>query len=46
MVGTLSREDQNNYFVDLGRCSGILPKDQIIPGEKIRDGFFSKGLCI
>lgn len=35
MVGTLSREDQNNYFVDLGRCSGILPKDQIIPGEKL-----------
>jgi len=35
MVGTLSREDQNNYFVDLGRSSGILPKDQIIPGEKL-----------
>ena len=38
MVGTLSREDQNNYFVDLGRCSGILPKDQIIPGEKLEIG--------
>lgn len=38
MVGTLSREDQNNYFVDLGRCSGILPKDQIIPGEKLTMG--------
>lgn len=38
MVGTLSREDQNNYFVDLGRCSGILPKDQIIPGEKLEMG--------
>lgn len=35
MVGTLSREDQKNYFVDLGRASGILPKDQIIPGEKL-----------
>lgn len=35
MVGTLSREDVNNYFVDLGRSSGILPKDQIIPGEKL-----------
>lgn len=35
LVGTLSREDQHNYFVDLGRCSGILPKDQIIPGEKL-----------
>ena len=35
MVGTLSREDQKNYFVDLGRASGILPKDKIIPGEKL-----------
>ena len=35
MVGTLSREDQKNYFVDLGRARGILPKDQIIPGEKL-----------
>lgn len=35
MVGILQREDQNNYFVDLGRSSGILPKDQIIPGEKL-----------
>ena len=35
MVGTLSREDQKNYFVDLGRAGGILPKDQIIPGEKL-----------
>ena len=35
MVVTLSREDQKNYFVDLGRASGILPKDQIIPGEKL-----------
>ena len=35
MVGTLSREDQKNYFVDLGRSSGIIPKDQIIPGEKL-----------
>lgn len=35
MVGTLSREDQKNYFVDLGRSSGILPKDQIISGEKL-----------
>lgn len=38
MVGILQREDQNNYFVDLGRSSGILPKDQIIPGEKLEMG--------
>ena len=35
MVGVLQREDKQNYFVDLGRSSGILPKDQIIPGEKL-----------
>ena len=35
MIGVLQREDQHNYFVDLGRSSGILPKDQIIPGEKL-----------
>lgn len=38
MVGVLQREDKNNYFVDLGRSSGILPKDQIIPGEKLEMG--------
>ncbi len=38
MVGILSREDRNNYFIDLGRSSGILPKDQIIPGEKLEMG--------
>jgi len=38
LVGNLAREDQNNYFVDLGRSSGILPKDQIIPGEKLEMG--------
>lgn len=38
MIGILQREDQNNYFVDFGRSSGILPKDQIIPGEKLEMG--------
>lgn len=38
MVGILQREDKQNYFVDLGRSSGILPKDQIIPGEKLEMG--------
>ena len=38
MVGILQREDRQNYFVDLGRSSGILPKDQIIPGEKLEMG--------
>ena len=38
LVGTLEREDHDNYFVDLGRSTGILPKDQIIPGEKLEMG--------
>lgn len=35
LVGTLSREDSKNYYVDLGRAHGVLPKDEIIPGEKL-----------
>ena len=35
MVGVLSREDEKNYYVDLGRTHGILPKDEIIPEEKL-----------
>lgn len=37
-VGVLSREDEKNYYVDLGRTHGILPKDEIIPGEKLEMG--------
>ena len=35
MVGTLAREDKQNYYVDLGRAHGILPKSEIIPGEEL-----------
>ena len=35
LIGTLSREDAKSYYVDLGRAHGILPKDEIIPGEKL-----------
>ncbi len=35
MIGMVSLEDQNNYYIDLGRTRGILPKKDIIPGEKI-----------
>ena len=38
VVGTLSREDANNYYVDLGKTFGLLPKDEIIPGEKLEMG--------
>ncbi len=33
LIGTLSREDAKNYYVDLGRAHSVLPKDEIIPGE-------------
>lgn len=35
LVGVLSREDKQNYYVDLGRAHGILPKSEIIPGEEL-----------
>ena len=38
LVGILEREDQFNYYVNLGRSHGILPKDEIIPGEKLEMG--------
>ena len=57
LIGVLSREDSKNYYVDLGRAHGVLPKDEIIPGEKLEMGssikvyvskieFGSKGLFI
>lgn len=38
LVGTLSREDAQSYYVDLGRMHGILPKDELIPGETVQMG--------
>ncbi len=38
MVGTLALEDANNYYVDLGRTRGILPKKEMIPGETVKMG--------
>ena len=38
LVGTVALEDTDNYFIDLGRTNGILPKKDIIPGEKIKMG--------
>ena len=35
LIGVLSREDSKNYYVDLGKSHGVLPKDEIIPGEKL-----------
>ena len=38
LVGTVALEDTDNFFIDLGRTNGILPKKDIIPGEKIEMG--------
>lgn len=38
VVGTLAREDAKTYYVDLGKTFGLLPKDEIIPGEKLAMG--------
>lgn len=38
VVGNVSMEDERNYYIDFGRTQGILPKTEIIPGEKILMG--------
>ena len=38
LVGTVELEDTDNYFINLGRSNGILPKKDCIPGEKIEMG--------
>lgn len=37
-VGIVAMEDARNYYIDLGRTQGILPKTEIIPGETIKMG--------
>ena len=36
--GLVAMEDQRNYYIDLGKTQGILPKSETIPGETIRMG--------
>lgn len=38
MLGLVAMEDSRNYYIDLGRTRGILPKSEIIPGEEIKMG--------
>ena len=38
VTGVASMEDVRNYYIDLGRTQGILPKSEIIPGETIKMG--------
>lgn len=36
--GVVALEDENNYYIDLGRTNGILPKSELIGNEKIEMG--------
>ena len=36
--GIVSMEDVRNYYIDLGRTQGILPKTETIPNEEIKMG--------
>ncbi len=36
--GIVEMEDENNYFINLGKTQGLLPKSEIIPGEHIKMG--------
>lgn len=36
--GIVEMEDEKNYFIDLGKTQGLLPKTEIIPGEIIQMG--------
>lgn len=34
--GIVEMEDEKNYYIDLGKTQGLLPKTEIIPGETIK----------
>lgn len=38
VTGTVAMEDVRNYYIDLGKTQGILPKSEIIPGETVKMG--------
>lgn len=38
ITGIVAMEDQRNYYIDLGKTQGILPKTECIPGEEIKMG--------
>lgn len=38
LLGLVAMEDAKNYYIDFGRTRGILPKNDIIPGETIKMG--------
>ena len=36
VTGLVEMEDEKNYYINLGRTQGLLPKTEIIPGEEIK----------
>ena len=38
MSGLVEMEDENNYYINLGKTQGLLPKSETIPGEQIKMG--------
>lgn len=38
VTGLVEMEDEKNFYINLGRIQGILPKTEIIPGERIKMG--------
>jgi len=38
VTGLVAMEDVKNYYIDLGKAQGVLPKSEIIPGETIKMG--------
>lgn len=38
MSGVVEMEDERNYYINLGKTQGLLPKADIIPGEEIKMG--------
>lgn len=38
VTGIVAMEDVRNYYIDLGKTQGILPKTEVIPGETIQMG--------
>lgn len=38
LLGLVAMEDARNYYIDFGLTRGILPKNEIIPGETIKMG--------
>lgn len=38
VTGMVAMEDVRNFYIDLGKTQGILPKTEIIPGETIKMG--------